>query len=323
MRHGQADDPLAGGLPPVLVESLAGRSGDPRTPGGPVDGDTWLARLPRTVGELLSAWELRPDGAPMAGTLALVLPVRTADGEASVLKVAWPDPSTAHEHLALRVWGDEHAVRLLRADPGRYVQLLERAEATDLNSMDVEEACAVVGELLARLQAPARPPFPKLSEQAAGWAHALRTATDMDAAFPQRFRLQAASLAADLAADCDDSLVVHMDLHYDNVLASARGRGPAWLAIDPDPVLGEPEACPAPLLWNRVDPRDGGAALSWDIHNRIDIVSEAAGLDAERVRAWSLVRVVESTLDEVRHPTGNPHRDLALRVRLAKALQRR
>lgn len=339
-------------MPSRLAAALAGRVGDPATPGGAVDGDTWLARLPHLLDEVLRDWDLQPDSEPIAGTLALVLPVTTPEGEVAVVKLAWPHPSAAHEHLALRLWGDTHAVRLIRADPGRYVQLLERAGPDDLNSVSVEEACAVAGELLADLRAPARPPFAKLSHEAARWARDLRQAGEMDAAFPQRFRLQAASLAADLAADCHDSMVVHMDLHYSNVLASHRASGHAsaaaaeneagpgapsgmtgraaaghgtstWLATDPDPMLGELEACPAPLLWNRVDPADTGAALAWDTHNRIEIISDAAGLDPDRVRAWSLVRVVASALDEVRHPSGAPHRDLALRVRLAKALQPR
>ncbi len=315
-----------GGLPPRLVTAVSGRVGDSGAPGGGIDGDTWLARLPRLVEELLAEWKLRPERAPMGGSLALALPVTTSEGEAAVLKVAWPTPATAHEHLALRLWGDTHAVRLIRADPGRYAQLLERAGPADLNSVEVEAACQVIGELLAHLQAPARPPFMKLSEAAAHWAHDLGSATEMDAAFPQRFRLQAAGLAHDLATDLattsDDAVLVHADLHYGNVLTSARPDAPGWLAIDPEPLLGEPEACFAPALWNRVDPADGGGALAWDLHNRIEIICDTAALDSERARAWSLVRVVAGALDELRHPTGAQHRDLTLRVRLAKALQR-
>ena len=86
---------------------------------------------------MLDGW---PDGESAPGSPTLALPVTTVDGEAATLKVAWPHPSTAHEHLALRRWGDGHAVRLLRADPGRYAQLLERADPADLTSLCVEEA---------------------------------------------------------------------------------------------------------------------------------------------------------------------------------------
>lgn len=316
------DDSFDGGVPAGLIATVSGRGGDPRAPGGAVDGDTWLARLPRLVSDLGQEWELRPDGDAAAGSLSLALRVTTADGEGAVLKVAWPNPATAHEHLALRLWGESHAVRLLRADPGRNAQLLERAGPDDLYSLDVEAACAVIGEKLAHLRAPARPPFAKLSDEARRWARELREATPMDAAFPQRFRLQAASLAADLASDCGDDTLVHADLHYRNVLASRREGQPGWLAIDPDPLLGEPEACLAPALWNRIDPADAGGALAWDLSNRIEILCAPGELDPERARAWSLVRVVAGALDEFRHPTGAPHRNLTLRVRLAKALQR-
>ena len=40
--------------------------------------------------------------------------------------------------------------------------------------------------------------------------------------------------------------LVHGDLHHHNVLRSKRG----WLAIDPKPMLGEPEYDVASFLWN-------------------------------------------------------------------------
>ena len=45
-----------------------------------------------------------------------------------MLKVAWADDETEHEHLALQRWGGHGAVRLLRADPHRRALLLERVE---------------------------------------------------------------------------------------------------------------------------------------------------------------------------------------------------
>ena len=41
-------------------------------------------------------------------------------------------------------------------------------------------------------------------------------------------------------------VLVHGDFHHHNILASARGH----LAIDPQPILGEPEYDVVPFLWN-------------------------------------------------------------------------
>jgi streptomycin 6-kinase len=50
----------------------------------------WLDRLPRLTRELLAEWDLRVDGEPAYGNCALVVPARTPDGAAAVLKVQFP-----------------------------------------------------------------------------------------------------------------------------------------------------------------------------------------------------------------------------------------
>ena len=64
----------------------------------------------------------------MTGETAVVVPVVTASGERAVVKFGLPHPESAHEHLALRAWAGDGAVRLLRADPRRGVLLLESAD---------------------------------------------------------------------------------------------------------------------------------------------------------------------------------------------------
>ena len=73
--------------------------------------------LPALAGALLDHWSLTPDGLAMHGACALVVPVRTEPGEAAVLKVAFPDEESEHEHLALQHWGGRGAVRLHACRP--------------------------------------------------------------------------------------------------------------------------------------------------------------------------------------------------------------
>ena len=86
------------------------------------DWVTWLEGLPRLVRDVLAEWRLTLDGAPTHGEAALVIPVRTTDGERVVLKLGYPHWEADHEHLALRAWAGHGAVRLLRADPHRYAR---------------------------------------------------------------------------------------------------------------------------------------------------------------------------------------------------------
>lgn len=89
-------------------------------------GRAWVAALPDLVAASLRQWSLTPDGPPGCGAVALVLPVRRADGTPAVLKVQPVDDETRGEPDALRAWAGRGAVRLLEHDPGTGTMLLER-----------------------------------------------------------------------------------------------------------------------------------------------------------------------------------------------------
>ena len=180
--------PVSDVVPVSLVALLRGRPAE-----GYLSGDDWLDRLPGLVRESLRRWDLTPDGAPLHGVCALVLPVRRTTGEAAVLKVGWPHREARHEHLALQLWGGRGAVRLLAADPASWAMLLERLDpARDLHALPVDEACAVIGQLLGRLDRPATPQLAPLSGEVAQLVRALASPP---AGIPRRFVEQALGLA--------------------------------------------------------------------------------------------------------------------------------
>ena len=270
--------------------------------------DAWRARLPRLAQDVLDGWDLRLDGEPRSGLTALVLPVVDADGRPAALKVGWPHDEAEHEHLVLRAWAGRGAVRLLRADPGRSVLLLERADAdADLGTLGDVEACTVVGELYGLLHRPALPQLRRLSVLAEDWARRLRR-VEQHPQVPRRFVVQAVSHLTELAGlPTTDGTLVHTDLHYANVLASLREaqRGEwgvvpphdtAWLAIDPKPLSGDPAYEVAPLLWNRADELRGPGTVRDALLDRFYAVVDAAGLDEDRARAWVVVRGMVNVL---------------------------
>lgn len=260
---------------------------------------TFVDALPRTVEELLQAWDLTRDGPAMHGECALVLPVRTADGTEAVLKVGFVDEETRHEHLTLSTWDGRGAVRMLRADPARGALLLERAGPAALSSLPVLEACEVVAGLYGTLHRLAPRRLVALSSLVARWTEEL-AAAEATVPAPRRLVQQAVSLGRDLAADPDtDGVAVHTDLHDANVLASRRGGadpdGP-WLAIDPKGISGDPHYEPAPLLWNRWDEVLAARDVRFAVRRRFHAVVDAAGLDEDRARDWVVVRMVHNAL---------------------------
>lgn len=282
----------------------------------------WLDDLPRRTGALLVEWDLVPDGAPMHGECALVVPVRTAQGERAALKVGFPHPEAETEHLALRRWGGAGAVRLLRADPHRSALLLERLKPRDLGTLPVDDAVAVVAGLYRRLHVPALPQPPRLSDHLLRWSDGL-AALPRSAPVPRRFVEHAASLARTLADDpATDTRLLHGDLHDGNVLAGLRE---PWLAIDPKPLSGDPHWEPAPLLWNRWSAAVATGDLRDALRRRLELTCDVAGLDHDRARDLAIVRVMTNALWEITDADDagrTPDRDwLTRQVAIVKAVQ--
>ena len=77
-------------------------------PDGYESGDDWIDALPGLIRDLLAEWELEPIGRSSSGVCAVAIPVRLlgtgrdlvgVSGE-GVLKITWPHPEAATEHLA-------------------------------------------------------------------------------------------------------------------------------------------------------------------------------------------------------------------------------
>jgi streptomycin 6-kinase len=96
----------------------------------------------------------------------------------------------------------------------------------------------------------------------------------------------------DLALDLLDRLpgsqgeqvLVHQDLHGDNVVAAERE---PWLVIDPKPLVGEWEFGLAPIIRS--------AELGHDrdqVVGRLDRLSADLGLDRERARGWAIAQTL-------------------------------
>ncbi|MCB0932844.1 MAG: aminoglycoside resistance protein [Mycobacterium sp.] len=275
----------------------------------------WVEELPKTVQALMVQWQLHLDGTATNGHCSLVLPVRTPDGTAAMLKVGFPEEDSEHEHLALRRWGGAGAVRLLSADPHRRGLLLERLHHDDLTTVPDEEACRVVAGLYRRVHVAALPRLRSLSSCLEGW-NAELAGLPRNAPIPRRLIEQAIALGGDLVVDrtVPDRLL-HTDLHYANVLAGDRE---AWLVIDPKPLNGDPHYEIAPMLWNRWD--EIARDVRSGVRRRFWQLVDAAELDEDRARAWVLVRMVHNAMWELRESRPDPVW-LTRCVAVAKAVQ--
>lgn len=246
-----------------------GEAPPPPGPDGPDGATAALCRL----------WGLEPErGAGFQGFDARVLPVRRG-AERCVLKIT--RSGAAAEAAALLAWGGRGAVRLLAARPEPGALLLERLDAgRSLRSLPAPDAAAIAGRLLRRLAIPAPAGLPRLRETSAVLARSLPARQQsLGCPVPPPWLEAAVGLCRELGPGASD-LLVHGDLHHDNVLLGTRE---AWLAIDPKPVAGDPEYGVGEPLWTAAaDPR-----------RLLSIVVDAGGLDAGRARGWAIVRAVD------------------------------
>ena len=260
-------------------------------------GRAFIAGLPERTARFLDHWDLRPDGPPMHGVSALVVPVvRSADGTAAVLKLQILDEESAGEPAALRAWNGDGAVRLLDLDEPTGTMLLERLDETRMLShlADPHQAVVTIAELLAHLTSfPAPPGMRRLGDIAQGmldrtpWA--LGRIPDPEA---RRVVADCAAAVREVVDDPGDRLL-HWDLHDENVLATTRA---PWLAIDPKPLAGDPGFELWPALDNRYDPDD----VRW----RFDAMTDILALDRPRAHAWTLARLLQNALWDLARQSG-------------------
>ncbi|MFJ6538277.1 aminoglycoside phosphotransferase family protein [Paenarthrobacter sp. NPDC091711] len=275
-------------------------------------GRDWLASLPGLISEALERWELSvdlaPGGEPWNGHGALVVPVVQGDTPAA-LKIAFPHEEALVERYALALWNGHGAVRLLASDDASCSMLLERLDASRwLQDAPLDEARDAWGDIMRKLsiQPDLRGEWRALDHVAATaerWSDELPAEWDhLDRPFP-RWLLEAAlevcQTRGAVGRRSGTDVLVHTDLHFMNILATPDAKKPSlrgdYLAIDPQPQIGEAEFAVAPILWNRIHdlPRtDPEAALLERCHD----FSRAAGLDPEIARQWSIAREVQNAL---------------------------
>lgn len=274
-------------IPDSFTAIIDGRDADRS---GGIDGSAWLRSLPRLVDRHLDEWELVLDGDARHGENALVLPVTRRDGTPAALKLTWPHEEARHEHLALRAWAGHGAVRLLAADPGAGALLLERLDGDRaLTDVSILEACEEIGALCTALDRPALPQVDRVRDKAERWHSQLARPTPL---VPRRLTDQALDFLAQLLDDAPPDRLVHEDLHDGNVLAPLDASREHWLAIDPKPFAGEWAYAVAPIVWNRAAEAARAHSLRAHVRLRAQIVADVAGLDLDRVQAWTFVRLV-------------------------------
>ncbi|MFE9768539.1 aminoglycoside phosphotransferase family protein [Streptomyces sp. NPDC005808] len=262
--------------------------------GGAEGAGDWLDKLPVLAQQAVDLRELTVERVQSpGGRSSLVVLVRQADGTPAVLKLAPERARPESERAALAQWDGRGAVQLLNPGDAQGVLLLERLQPDlSVRSLPEPKALLEAAGTLRRLwvEPPAGHVFETVAERTGRQAEAMRASAREDA---EVVALVDAALAAreELLVDPPEERLLHGTFRQSKVLAGERV---PWLAVGPDPVVGECAFDLARLVRDRVEDLIASPSGSSTTRRRVKRLAESLDVDQERLRGWTLFRAVES-----------------------------
>lgn len=250
-------------------------------------GKLWLNDLPIITARLSKLWNLTDLTVHANLSYNYVLD-GLQNNHAIILKVGIDQPAMQREFAALTAFQGHGVVQLLDADLSQGALLLERAiPGTTLrhlfpqkDSLAIGIACRMI-ERMHRAPIPINNKFPTLAE----WLQIL----DQDWDLPKQQLLMARTLKNKLLQATGNNVLLHGDLHYDNILSN----GADWVVIDPKGVVGNPIydkiGC---LLREPLAELLQMSNLSTSLNARVQHISQYFNLDTKAILDWTYVQTV-------------------------------
>jgi len=244
-------------------------------------GRAWLKNLPKFLNNIEKDLKIKIDKPFGHLSFHYTAPAITQRGEQCVFKCGLPNKELATEIAALQHYNSQGAIQLLDANAKQGWLLLERCQPGQrLASIENDEkATRIAINVMQRLWKPivTIAKFSTIDD----WLTKLKPAKPI----PNRLIDAAQQMSKDLLASQSEMVLLHGDLHHDNILSSQRE---PWLAIDPKGVIGEREYEIGALIRN---PQTTILTKSL-LNRRFDIISESTGFDRQRLLHWSIIQAV-------------------------------
>ncbi|MFD9215564.1 aminoglycoside phosphotransferase family protein [Streptomyces sp. NPDC059544] len=250
----------------------------------------WTGRLPKLVEDAAARDGLEVERVMVpGGRSSLVVLVRRPDGTPAALKLVPPFAAPDLERAALAHWNGFGAVRLLGGSEGAL--LLERLHP-ELSVRSLPEAKALLeaAGTVRRLwvEPPSGHAFETVAERTAAQVSAL---SGRAGTAPQALVEEALAARDELLAHSPESLLLHGNFRQSKVLAGDRA---PWLAIGPEPLVGERAYDLARLARDRVEDLVAATSGASAARRRVNRLADSLDVDRDRLRGWTLFRAVES-----------------------------
>jgi streptomycin 6-kinase len=246
------------------------------------DGETWLAGISKRVETLAGTWNFRDVRIVPNLTFNFIATVtRNADNQTAVLKICPTGRSLQPEVQWLEHY-DNVAVTVFAFDQNQDAFLMEYCNpGTSLKDFLDQNGDEAATRELCRVMKKIQ----KKHGHESSFRHLSELIPDLQSlkgvAEPPLFS-KAEALFSELTSDRSGDILLHGDLHHDNILLHHTD----WKVIDPHGYIGDPVAETGVLMYNPVGGLPTGTALASLIDRRIGVLSEELGYDRKRIQAW-------------------------------------
>ncbi len=260
------------------------------------DGQRWLKLLPDQIAHFEQLWGIDV-GKPYSNlSYNFIAAANTTDGIPAVLKLGFPNKELCSEIEALKIYSGRGSVDLLAAEAEQGALLLEclkPGQTLKSAAVDDDQATYIAAEVMQSLwrDPPNEETFPTVAVWGQGFCRLRRVFEGSSGPFPEFLVAKAEGIFAEYLASSNPGVLLHGDLHHENILFDER-RG--WLAIDPKGVIGEPAYEVGALLRNVKSDLLEERSLQSICERRIAILAEKLGFSRTRILGWGLAQAVLS-----------------------------
>lgn len=258
------------------------------------EGREWLATLPALIASIEEQWFIRVDEPFRALTYNYVAPAIQEDGTETILKLGVPGDHIEREAECLRQYDGRGAPYILEHDSVLGAMLLERVrpgmDIKQFNEAEAVEAAVSLMSQLHRTPAPATM-MPTVTLWWKGFQRLREQFSGSTGPIPERLVDEAESIYADLAGSMDHNVLLHGDLHHENILTGSRL---PWIAIDPQGVIGEPAYEVGAFLRNPMPDLLNWSGLDKILERRVAAFSEFLSIEKRRIAGWGYSQAVLS-----------------------------
>lgn len=276
-------------LPKQFVKTIQGTFGK--------DGGDWLEQLPALIQAVERRYDLTvKQPVPNLSFNYVVTAVRS-DNTELILKLGVPNKELTSEIASLQLCAGRGSVRLLASDAEQGVLVLERLQPghslVSFFPENDDEATRIAANVMQQFwrPVPQQNRFPTVYDWSFGLQQLRQLFDGGVGPFPEYLVDEAENLFAELIPSMDDAVVLHGDLHHDNILAATRQ---PWLIIDPKGVIGEREYEVVALLRNPIPGIYATSELQQVLERRIAILQEMLGFNRQRMIGWGVAHCVLS-----------------------------